>query len=168
MEAPPNFLHLLPRSRCHRRVGGGVPRHLGLRSCPPSCLTGLGPTCPSPGLVASTTLRKAPGTTLPSSVVQDGQVMVGVGAAPLLFRPPGARCSSTSSPDLQVGRFGRTPGWMVFHPAAVRPLGTASWALAQLKSASHPRDFHLVPFRTGTWGQTHLGLAPDTGSRTPS
>ena len=55
--------------------------------------------------------------------------------------------------DHQVGRFGKTTGWMVRCPAGVRPPGTDSWVLAaQLKPTSRPP-------RTGTWGQTLSGLA---------
>ena len=92
----------------------------------------------SPGLRAST-LGKVPRRLHLSLVAMGGWVTLMVGCAPL--SPPGARAYSPSNPDSQVGRCGRTPGWMVLHPAGVMPLGTNSWALAQLKSTSCPKGF---------------------------
>ena len=68
----------------------------------------------------------------------------------------------------RTSRYGRTPGWMVFHPAWVRPLGTNNCILAQLKPTGCPKgclrwgagaSLPLISPRTGTWGQTLSGLA---------
>ena len=114
------FLHLLPGSRCHRWVGGWVPPNLGFPNPPPSLLTGLGPTCPFPCLVVSTLLGRSPRMPHTSSVAQGGRVMAWVGHAPLLSKLPRARSSSPTSLDLQIGRLGRTPCWMVLHPAGIK------------------------------------------------
>ena len=95
------------------------------------------------------------------------------GHPPPPSRLPGA--SSHSNQDQQVGRYDRTPGLMVLHPAGVRPLGTDSWVLAQLKPTGCPKGYlrwgagaslPLISPRIGAWGQTLSGLAVTPRPRT--